>query len=345
MRILPVIASLMVFFSPSAFADSITFDDDGFVAGDIVSVVHSDADPSTDILVMGLNPSFGAGTNAAMIYDSDCPIACSGDDPDLGTPNEDFAGPGIGAGGESGSDFENDVALSKVLIVSEDLVSGDPDDLGLSGGKITFDFSNFGSVRVSDLIFMDSDGPQRPVVTFFDPLDNGVGVANLPITGDNGVGLYSEGLDPTNPGDDNVSVGGVATMVVDFDGSGAIDNIVFIPQLSCTPGFWKNHAGEGRGRFGRGSEGENLWPTDCEGAISPDTDFDTIFTSPPFNGTLLQALKSRGPGSELIRHAVAAYLNACTLDYTFDLTQVVSIVESGDGETLADLNDIMDCPL
>lgn len=63
-------------------------------------------------------------TGQAMIFDSSNP---SGDDWDLGTPNEKFGGPGKGIGGESGL-YKNDKPLGNVVIVSEDEDASDPDD-------------------------------------------------------------------------------------------------------------------------------------------------------------------------------------------------------------------------
>lgn len=76
------------------------------------------------------------------VFDSSRP---SPKDLDLGTPHEDFGGPGRGAGGRRGSPGENAVPLGNVLIVQEtDLRetegSNEPNDKR-GGGTITFDFT------------------------------------------------------------------------------------------------------------------------------------------------------------------------------------------------------------
>lgn len=67
-----------------------------------------------------------------MIFDSDCPGGCSGDDPDLNSNN------------------------GKVLIITEDFDSSDPDDSAF-GGTLEFDFTtlfageaNIVSLQVTD---------------------------------------------------------------------------------------------------------------------------------------------------------------------------------------------------
>ena len=87
----------------------IDFED--LVEGEIVSEVYGHRGTGP-IFVEGTNPSFAPGTNAAVIFDSSCapggvPADCSGNDTDLGTPNQNFGGPGVGSGGSEGSSFEN----------------------------------------------------------------------------------------------------------------------------------------------------------------------------------------------------------------------------------------------
>jgi len=72
----------------------------------------------------------------AMIFNSSSP---TGGDEDLGTPNEDFGGPGIGIKGKEGSPVENRYPLGNVVIISEDDDSSDPDDEG-NGGSLIFNF-------------------------------------------------------------------------------------------------------------------------------------------------------------------------------------------------------------
>jgi len=62
-------------------------------------------------------------------------------DPDLGTPNESFGGPGKGKAGEKGSEYENKEPRGMILIISEDDNSNNPDDHG-KGGVLQFDFDS-----------------------------------------------------------------------------------------------------------------------------------------------------------------------------------------------------------
>src|SRR4029079_5221844 len=69
------------------------------------------------VAIKGNNPKLGAAINAALLYDSSCSSGkCTGRDTALGTPNQDFGGPGIGDGGKSGSPTQNDEALHNLLV-------------------------------------------------------------------------------------------------------------------------------------------------------------------------------------------------------------------------------------
>ena len=72
----------------------------------------------------------------AMVFDSSSP---TGNDVDLGTPNESFGGPGVGRKGVKGRLFENDQTKGNLLIVSEDGDGSDPDD-DWNGGVLVFEF-------------------------------------------------------------------------------------------------------------------------------------------------------------------------------------------------------------
>lgn len=72
----------------------------------------------------------------AMIFDSSNP---SGGDVDLGTPHKDFGGPGIGRAGRAGSPVANSISRGKVLILSTDDDSSNPNDHRF-GGYVLFNF-------------------------------------------------------------------------------------------------------------------------------------------------------------------------------------------------------------
>jgi hypothetical protein len=103
----------------------------------------------------------------------------------------------------------------------------------------------------------------------------------------------------------------------------------------CTPGFWKNNGDK---------HGASAWCESIDGIpISPDTPFSFVFwTNEPLiirgNGkstitdpTLLQALGANGGGvNAMVRHGVAAMLNACSgcVDYAIgDPMKVIFMIE------------------
>ena len=168
--------------------------------------------------VHGTNPLLGA--NAAVVFDSTNP---TGDDLDLGTPNEVFGGPGQGIAGESGP-FVNDMPLGKVLIIGENLVDGDndglvdePDDADLIGASFHVDFSAVAPVTVKCLTLLDID-TDRPGASVQLRDHNNTLLASfpIPVVGNNGVFVLDLG-----------NTSGVHTMDVILNGSGAIDNIKF----------------------------------------------------------------------------------------------------------------------
>jgi hypothetical protein len=192
------------------------------------------------VKVSAVNPRF-PDRNAAMIFDSAVP---TGQDFDLGTPHQDFGGPGIGIGGQRGSQYENNTALGKVLIITEDFDSNDPDDADVRESYFDFDFSALGTVSVYSMHIMDVEVSENTAnVVFFGSDGTAIGNAyGLPKVGDNGVYNYTFGQ----------GVAGVAKMRVNIHGSGAIDNIVFLSEKVETPppaeggctstvGYWKNH--------------------------------------------------------------------------------------------------------
>jgi hypothetical protein len=167
-----------------------------------------------------------------LIFDSSCapgsiPADCSGNDDDLGSPNQDFGGPGIGDGGAAGSPFENFSALGNVLIIAEDLFDGngdglvdDPDDADEVGAEFSFDFSALGSVTLFKITIIDVEEDELAAeVALYDDENDLLAAFILPQPGNNGDAAVS--LGPTR---------GVVEMVVTVNGSAAIDNIVFCPD-------------------------------------------------------------------------------------------------------------------
>ncbi len=197
--------------------ECITFDNGGLTAGNIPSSVVTTLGTGP-IGVYGYNPGF-PGTNAAMIFNSSAP---TGGDFDLGTPNTDFGGPGIGSGGSQGSTYQNNLALNNLLVVSEDLDTTDANDLrGM--GILEFDFATVGPVIVHSLTIVDIEGKEGPpMVRFYNSAGLLFSTISLNTVGNNGVANINFG-----------PVAGVSRMTVHFGGSGAIDNLcIETPQTS-----------------------------------------------------------------------------------------------------------------
>lgn len=149
------------------------------------------------VLIRAINPLL-PGQNAAVLFNSSSP---TGGDDDLGTPNEDFGGPGIGAGGGLGSQFPNRIALGNVLIVASDLVDAngdqlvdDPDDAENPGTLIELDLAPGDAFLEADFCFVDP--PARLGDTVFCDLDNdGVQDPNEPGVPDITIELLCAGPD------------------------------------------------------------------------------------------------------------------------------------------------------
>ncbi|MEE8525564.1 MAG: hypothetical protein V3T72_16635, partial [Thermoanaerobaculia bacterium] len=112
----------------------------------------------------------------AMTFDTANP---TGGDDDLGTPNADFGGPGLGSGGGLGEVGANAVPLGNVLIISEDGISGDPNDYD-GGGTLIFEFDF--PVFIDAVGILDIDGG---TIEAFDAGGSPVGSAPIADLGDN----------------------------------------------------------------------------------------------------------------------------------------------------------------
>lgn len=247
-----VVLGLCVTFSLlciSANAQTQTIDFEGLAEGQVVNSLTADGGFGP-VTVFGTNPD-DASINAAIIFDSSCPGGCSGGDPDLGSPNRDFGGPGIDndgdptMGGNAGSPFENDQSLGNILIIHEhldEIVDGsvaDPDDdAGIT--SITINFPEAVTMYSFDMIDRENNESQN--VVLFGAGDVMLGTFNTPATGDNGIATVA-----TDSGAPGSGTAGVLKMVMTHKGSGGLDNIVLLPppppgdDCTYTQGFWKNH--------------------------------------------------------------------------------------------------------
>ncbi|MEO1288104.1 MAG: hypothetical protein AAFV93_10055, partial [Chloroflexota bacterium] len=209
-------------------------EDNGSESGDDTSEENDEVNTESVCLPDAAFDTFAAGTilstqipnvtistnnssNPPMVFDTANP---TGGDSDLGTPHQDFGGPGHGDGGAAGQPGENSVALGNVIIISEDGDTSDPDDNG-SGGQIIFDYTNPVNVAYIYMLDQDNDGVAA-TVELFDNNDSIIktGTVDVPGTGnrsgDNGV--YRVDLNTS----------GVYKIVFNLPGSGAV------AAISCT---------------------------------------------------------------------------------------------------------------
>lgn len=113
----------------------------------------------------------------------------TGDDPDLATPSQ-----------------------GNVLIISEDNDSSDPDD-SATGGTIVFEFEN--PAEIFDLKTVDTE--EGGEIRLFDANSNSLGTVVIPAVAD---GELQQVL---------IDTVGVSRMEVELNGSGAIDDICYVP--------------------------------------------------------------------------------------------------------------------
>ncbi len=147
----------------------------------------------------------------AMIFDTSNP---TGGDNDLGTPNQDFGGPGVGVGGKAGMPGENSQALGKVLIISEDNKPANPDD-NAGGGTVIFTFDL--GIRMDEVHILDIDDYTLAgtVRAYSDVNGGNLLVANrMAGLGDNSVQVVP------------VNATGVRRLEIEFPGSGAIPAVI-----------------------------------------------------------------------------------------------------------------------
>ena len=167
----------------------------------------------------------GGGPHSAILFDSNNP---TGEDPDLGSPNQACpgGGPGVGVGGEPGQPGENCVPLNNLLIIAEDIVDispndgivDDPDDEA-GGGTLIFDFDDV--VVVHDVVILDIDNESAQFILENDgTLKGNINASDL---GDNSV----QTLDLSGFGE-------ITCLELTFSSSGAISSIEFYEAVVPT---------------------------------------------------------------------------------------------------------------
>jgi hypothetical protein len=143
--------------TPTPFCDDIqVIDFEGLLTGKIVAEQYASLG-----LHISADNAVSGHPDLAIIFDSANP---TGGDTDLGTPNGDFGGPGVGTGGQLGQRGENSIAQGKVLIIAENSTdsNGDgrvdvPDDEA-GGGTISFLFDT--PVDIVGVDILDIDAPE-----------------------------------------------------------------------------------------------------------------------------------------------------------------------------------------
>ena len=184
--------------TPECVAD-FAIDFETFTAGQSVTTLGYGIDVSAT-----RHGSSGPESVQAMIFDSSYP---SGDDLDLGTPHRSVGGPGKGVGGRIGAMFENVVSQGKILIISEDGDSSDPDDAS-SGGVLDFQFST--PTYVNDIGLLDNEEGAHVTIRM---ADDTVTTIEIPGRSNNAFEIVQIQL-PT-----------IVAMSVDFSGSAALTHI------------------------------------------------------------------------------------------------------------------------
>lgn len=87
----------------------------------------------------------------------------TGGDVDLGTPNVEYGGPGIGDGGNSSAGlYANDVPQGNVLIIQEPAVDPSIPNDHSEGGCMVFEF--YQPVELLDIGVLDADEPVKITV-------------------------------------------------------------------------------------------------------------------------------------------------------------------------------------
>lgn len=219
------------FAGPSAAADEIDFE--GLPAGTIVSELSKGLGISGNlngvVTVVGHNTLF-PNTNAAIVFDSNCPASICYFDVDLLTPHEDFGGEGQGTGGAANGPFPNDTPLDNILILADNLFDEDgdglvdlPDDANVPG-YVNFDFSGVkknragGTVTINSFTIMDVEVDQGEVPALVELSGPNIPTATIAVfdIGDNGVATV-----------DGIDLAGVNNMRVYVKGSAALSSVFF----------------------------------------------------------------------------------------------------------------------
>ncbi len=173
------VAALALLSPVSSFAYVEDFS--GQVAGTVVTGTLPQGGTASGTLFPNMTISVvnnGGGPQTGIIFDSANP---TGNDPDLGSPNQTCPGGGVGVGvrGEVGQSGENCDALGNLIIVAENINDADlndivdnPDDEA-GGGEILIEFDAVVTVDTVTILDIDNE------VAAFTLLDDGTLVGNV----------------------------------------------------------------------------------------------------------------------------------------------------------------------
>jgi hypothetical protein len=192
-----------------ALADFDTDADGAAIAG---GQIIDDEYSAWGLTISAKNDDSG-GPHLAITFDSGNPTA---GDRDLGTPNEDFGGPGIGAGGKSGEPGENSAQQHNVLIIAnhdtdangDGLIDGPLDD----EGKIYFVFDK--PTYIESILVIDNDTNKNKII-LYDDSNNKIGV------------FTPQNLDDNSAQRIDIATDGVKKIKVKMKESVAVDDLCF----------------------------------------------------------------------------------------------------------------------
>ncbi len=179
----------------------ITFDEprNAFASGDAVRSIRTTAGT---VVVHGEAPR-NPDPNDAMIFDATCSAWCD----DTGVSSHRC---GRCTGGDHDLKHPDQ---GNILIVSESGLRASPSDSGF-GGLLSFDFSRIGLVRIESLTALDLEANTPAVARFYRGYELIV-TEELPAVGDGGRGIA------------HLGVAHVERMEIEFEGSGAVDDVAF----------------------------------------------------------------------------------------------------------------------
>lgn len=230
----------------TAQADQCAMDFEGLSAGTVVTELSvgagiSGCTSNKVVAVSSQNCKFSS--EAAIVFDSSCTVTptsqCEFIDQDIGTPHQDFGGPGRGDGGCATCAFPNDTPLGNILVLANDKVDNfnnitgasgsdglvdDPDDADCNG-YMQFDFTDvhpngvtIDAVTVLDIEF---DEGESPAVITLSKASGPPSTFIIEDTGDGGKATF-----------DSIGIENVTQMQVEFKGSGAFAGAFFdAPEL------------------------------------------------------------------------------------------------------------------